>query len=56
MAVTAQDRLFAERLIARVQEGDVLELAQLLAEYREVVLSCALVRVERAFYVKERKR
>lgn len=54
--VTAADRARADRIIARVQEGDASELARELAAYRSEILECAVVRAEREFNVKERKR
>jgi hypothetical protein len=58
MTVTAADRARAERLRAVINEpgGTVKELAAILAEIREEAVSCAVVRVEREFNVKERKR
>ncbi len=53
---TASDLARADRMLARSQEGDTRELAKELASFRAEILSCAVVRVEREFNVKERKR
>lgn len=55
-ATTAQDRAFADAIIARVNEGDVASLATLLANFREVVVSCTVARLEREFVMRERRR
>lgn len=54
MRITAQDQLFAERMLSRVHENDASALAQLLAEYREVVISCTVARLEREFVRKKK--
>lgn len=58
---TAADRLMAERiakaLVPKAYESDVdiSALAAILAEYREVTISCALVAAERRFFLWEKK-
>ncbi len=52
---TASDLARADRMLARILEGDTKELARELAHFRAEILSCAVVRVEREFNVKARK-
>ncbi len=58
MKVTDADKHRASRLRAAVIEpgGTVAELAGILAEIREEAIACAVVRVEREFVLRERKR
>ena len=48
------DRLRAERILARVKANDVVALAHELAAFRVEILVCAVMRFEREFIVKPR--
>lgn len=59
--VTEQDRAFAERLVtavwgdSRLPKERLGEVASVLADYRDAVLACAVVRVGRVYAIRERK-
>lgn len=57
--VTEQDRVFARRLCELLDVEPhperIKALGKFLADYHEVAVSCAVVRVERLFDVRERK-
>lgn len=53
--ITAQDIVLSERLIAAVFSRDVRATAKVIADIREVDVSCATARVGRVYAVRERK-
>ena len=55
LVVTAADRDMAFRLLAAFVSSDVATIAAILAEFREVNVSCAVARMEREFEVTLRK-